>query len=127
MLVHVSQPHMPNIDFTINGKIPRELIDELRMRYGQSNVVESDDDWVSASDIDWEGDIGLKATPGDMLRMRRVTFEKWTQKQLAEKLGIPWQHVSNMERGSRPISVAMARRLGKVFSCNPELFLSDDD
>ena len=125
MLVHVSQPHMPDINFTISGSIPKDLIDDLRTRYGQSNVIESDDDWVNARDIEWEKELGLRSTPGDMLRMRRVQFEHWTQRQLAEKLGIPWQHVSNMERGSRPISVAMARRLGKVFFCNPELFLSD--
>ena len=123
MLVHVSQPHTQNIEFTIRGNIPEDLLSELKAKYGQGNVVEEDEDLVKARDIDWEGEFGDSTTPGDMLRLRRVQFEHWTQKQLAEKLGIPWQHISNMERGSRPISVSMARRLGKVFRCSPELFL----
>lgn len=125
MLVHVSQPHTPNIDFIIKGNIPEDLLIDLREKYGKANVIEEDGDYINARDIDWEGEFGDKTTPGDMLKIRRIQFEHWTQKQLAEKLGIPWQHISNMERGIRPISVSMARRLGKVFGCSPELFLTD--
>jgi transcriptional regulator with XRE-family HTH domain len=39
-----------------------------------------------------------------------------TQAQLAEKLSIPRQHVSNMERGQRPISMATARKLAALFN-----------
>jgi len=123
MLVHVSHPHIPSIDFIIRGNIPEDLLADLRAKYGQKNVVEEDEELIKARDIDWEGEFGDSSTPGDMLRLRRVQFEHWTQKQLAEKLGIPWQHISNMERGSRPISISMARRLGKVFGCSPELFI----
>jgi len=123
MLVHVSHPHIPSIDFIIRGNIPEDLLVDLRAKYGQKNVVEEDEELIKARDIDWEGEFGDSSTPGDMLRLRRVQFEHWTQKQLAEKLGIPWQHISNMERGSRPISISMARRLGKVFGCSPELFI----
>ena len=123
MLVHVSQPHIPSIDFIIKGNIPEDLLADLRAKYGQKNVVEEDEELIKARDIDWEGEFGDSSAPGDMLRLRRVQFEHWTQKQLAEKLGIPWQHISNMERGSRPISISMARRLGKVFGCSPELFI----
>ena len=123
MLVHVSQPHIPSIDFIIRGNIPEDLLADLRAKYGQKNVVEEDEELIKARDIDWEGEFGDSSTPGDMLRLRRVQFEHWTQKQLAEKLGIPWQHISNMERGSRPISISMARRLGRVFGCSPELFI----
>ena len=125
MLVHVSQPHTPSIDFIIKGNIPKDLLADLRKKYGKTNVIEEDQDFINAREIDWEDEFGDKTTPGGMLKMRRVQFEHWTQKQLAEKLSIPWQHISNMERGIRPISVSMARRLGKVFGCSPELFLMD--
>ena len=125
MLVHVSQPHTPNIDFIIKGNVPEDLLIDLREKYGKANVIEENGDYINARDIDWEGEFGDKTTPGDMLKIRRIQFEHWTQKQLAEKLGIPWQHISNMERGIRPISVSMARRLGKVFDCSLELFLDD--
>lgn len=125
MLVHVSLPNTLSINFIIKGNVPEDLLVDLREKYGKANVVEEDGDFINARDIDWEGESGDKSTPGDILKMRRVQFEHWTQKQLAEKLGIPWQHISNMERGIRPISVSMAGRLGKVFGCSPELFLTD--
>ena len=124
-MVHVSQPHTPDIDFIISGSVPEDLLIDLRARYGQNNVTEEADDYIRAREIDWEGEFGDRTTPGDMLKMRRVQFEHWTQRQLAEKLGIPWQHVSNMERGIRPISISMARKLGKVLGCSPELFIDD--
>ena len=71
-----------------------------------------------------EMDFDLIMTPKDAVKMRRVDFEYWTHKQLADKLGILPQHVSNMEGGIRPIGVKMACRLCKGFSCNPEIFIS---
>ena len=54
MLVHVSQPHTQNIEFTIRGNIPEDLLSELKAKYGQGNVVEEDEDLVKARDIDWD-------------------------------------------------------------------------
>lgn len=123
MLVHVSQPHMPDIVFTISGNILADLLADFRNRYGKKNIAE-ENDTINARDIDWAKDFGLDVTLGEMLRMRRVDFEQWTQREFAEKLDIPWQYVSNMERVYRPISIAMARRLGRVFGCSPELFIA---
>ena len=51
--------------------------------------------------------------------------EGYTQKQLAAKLGksILQQHISEMERGLRTISVSMAKKLGKVLKINYKVFL----
>jgi len=37
--------------------------------------------------------------------------------------GIPRQHVSNMERGIRPVSLKTARKLAKVFKISPGKFV----
>ena len=42
------------------------------------------------------------------------TREGLTQRQLAEKTGIPQRHISEMENGKRVIGKEMARRLGTV-------------
>jgi plasmid maintenance system antidote protein VapI len=47
-----------------------------------------------------------------------------TQTELAEKLGIKQNRVSDMERGKRPISRKMAVKLGKIFDIPPIAFMS---
>ena len=49
-----------------------------------------------------------------MLRASRHKLEL-TQKQLADALGTPQNHISEMENGKRPIGKVMALRLGKFF------------
>lgn len=46
-----------------------------------------------------------------------------TQAELAEKLSIPQQNVSEMEKGKRPIGKAMAKRLASIFRVNYRVFL----
>ena len=59
---------------------------------------------------------------GDAIRGLRYR-ECLTQKQLAEKMGISVQNLSNMEHGRRPIGKDMARRLAKVLNTDWRLFL----
>ena len=46
-----------------------------------------------------------------------------TQKELADALGIPQNHISEMENGKRPIGKVMALRLAKVFKTDYRKFL----
>jgi len=49
--------------------------------------------------------------------------EGLTQIQLAEKIGIPQRHISEMENGKRPIGKAMAKRLGEALTVEYKVFL----
>ena len=62
------------------------------------------------------------ASPAMALRGLR-TKEGITQQQLAEALGISQGRLSELESGVRPISVAMAKRIGKAYDCNYRSFL----
>ncbi len=62
------------------------------------------------------------ASPAMALRGLR-TKEEITQKQLAEKLGISQNRVSEMENSKRPISVAMAKQIEHVFGVTYKAFL----
>jgi DNA-binding XRE family transcriptional regulator len=57
-----------------------------------------------------------------MLRGSRHRLEL-TQKELADALGIPQNHISEMENGKRPIGKVMALRLGKFFKTDYRKFL----
>jgi len=49
--------------------------------------------------------------------------EGLTQKELADRSGIPQAHISQMERGKMPIGVTRAKRLGKALSVGYKVFL----
>ena len=72
---------------------------------------------------DWYREIQAQTTPGDNLKIYREKHGL-TQAQLGEMLGgIPRQHVSNMERGIRPVSLKTARKLAKIFKVSPGKFV----
>lgn len=74
-------------------------------------------------ETDWYRNIKSKIIPGDNLRIYRQNHNM-TQAELGQKLGnIPRQHISNMERGLRTISLKNARKLAVIFDVSPEKFI----
>lgn len=63
-----------------------------------------------------------ESSPGNRLRGLR-TREDLTQKELAAALGIRQHHISEMEKGTRPISVDMAKRIGEIYKISYKVFL----
>jgi plasmid maintenance system antidote protein VapI len=59
--------------------------------------------------------------PGEMVKGLRVR-EGITQKLMAEKLGVKQHHISEMEKGIRPITLEMAKRIGKTFNISYKVF-----
>jgi len=60
--------------------------------------------------------------PGSRLRGLRAR-EGITQKQMAERLDLRPQHISEMEKGTRPISLELAKRISKTFDISYKVFL----
>jgi ribosome-binding protein aMBF1 (putative translation factor) len=63
---------------------------------------------------------GIKAA--EVLRGARYR-EGLTQQQLAAQVGLKVSHISEMERGKRPIGKEMARRLAKALNADYRVFL----
>lgn len=55
------------------------------------------------------------------------TARKWSQQQLADRVGCSKMHISGMERGKRELSLPMMRRLADVFQVAPADLLSPVD
>jgi ribosome-binding protein aMBF1 (putative translation factor) len=60
--------------------------------------------------------------PGDILRGARHR-DGLTQAQLAAKIGVKPSHISEMEKGKRPIGKDMAKRLAKALNTSYQVFL----
>ncbi|MDR3211587.1 MAG: helix-turn-helix domain-containing protein [Planctomycetota bacterium] len=63
-----------------------------------------------------------ESSPGNRLRGLRAR-EGLKQKELASALGILPHHVSEMEKGTRAISVDMAKRIGEAYNISYKVFL----
>lgn len=129
MLAVVNQPRMQNTEaasFKIEGAVPKFVVVFLESAFGDALKVERSDDKDDSDSIpvdewDWYKDIKAKMTPGDSIKANRG-LRGMTQKALAEKLGVPVQNVSEMERGKRAVSRKMALKLGDVFGTDPASF-----
>ena len=115
----------PRIEINIKGEIPDKLMSVLEEEYGEQVQLleENDEESVNIFETDWYRDIKSRMTPGDNLRIYRENHGL-TQARLGEMLGgVPRQHISNMEREVRSISLKTARKLAKLFKVSPEKFI----
>ena len=86
-------------------------------------VKKDDEETVDIFTTAWYREIQSKTTPGDNLKIYRENHGL-TQARLGEMLGgIPRQHVSNMERGLRSVSMKTVRKLAKIFKISPGKFV----
>jgi len=93
----------PHTDIRIKGSIPNKLIELLLQEYGKSVKITGDnpDEKLDVFRTDWYRNIKKKLTPGAYLRIFRQNSHM-TQADLGKAIGgLPRQHVSNMENGSR--------------------------
>ena len=120
----------PHIEISVRGAaIPPKLMDVLKEEYGQElSLVEDDgDELVDVLETQWYKRVKEKMKPGTYLRIYREN-KGLTQLQLGEALGkIPRQHISNMEHGSRSISLKMARKLSLLLGAPLEKFIEMHD
>jgi DNA-binding XRE family transcriptional regulator len=122
MLVVVKTPH---IKIEIKGRISKRLLNVLKEEYGSDVQLVSDeeDEKRDIFETDWYKDIKDKLTPGRNMRLYRLN-RGITQKELGDLLGgIPRQHISNMEKGIRPISKKVALKLSSIFKISVEKFI----
>lgn len=115
----------PHIEISIRGKIPDRLMSALEEEYGDQVTIseEKDEEYVNVFETDWYRNIKPGMTPGDNLRIYRENHGL-TQAELGKLLDdVPRQHISNMERAVRSISLKTARKLAKLFKVSPEKFI----
>jgi DNA-binding XRE family transcriptional regulator len=116
----------PLTKIRIKGRIPNKLIYVLVQEYGKNVHItpDSEDEKLDVFQTDWYKKIKKKLTPGTYIKVFRQN-NNMTQAELGKALGgLPRQHISNMENGSRPISKRIALKLAKLFDVSVEKFIA---
>ena len=116
----------PLTKIRIKGRIPNKLIEVLVQEYGKNVQItaDSEDEKLDVFQTDWYRKIKKKLTPGTYIKVFRQN-KNMTQAELGKELGgLPRQHISNMENGSRPISKRTALKLAKLFDVSVEKFIA---
>lgn len=113
----------PHTEIIINGIVSTGILEALRQEYGNDLKIIEDDQAVNVFETEWYRTVKTNMKPGDYVRICREK-KGWTQTEMGVMLGgIPRQHVSNMERGVRPISLQTARKLASIFDAEISKFI----
>ncbi len=116
MLALVKKPH---IELSLHGEHVTELVAWIRKKYDVAVLAEEqEEDFVSIESTAYWKEME-KNRVGNLLSGARLKAGL-TQAQLADKLGIQQNMVSDYERGRRTYSDAMAKRLGKALNVKEE-------
>ena len=109
----------PRIELSIQGERVSELLAWIRQKYDVSVLSEdTESDFVSIESTAYWKEME-KNRVGNLLSGARLKAGL-TQAQLAEKLGIQQNMVSDYERGRRTYSDSMAKRLSETLNVNEE-------
>lgn len=128
MLAVVNQPRTQGTEaasFRIEGKVPKFVVMFLESAFNKALKVEvsddEDDEAVPFEQTDFYKEVYENMTAGDTVKADRG-LRGWTQKVLAQKLGISVQNLSEIERDVRPVSRKMAAKLAEVFNTDPAAY-----
>lgn len=113
------------VSFRVEGKnIPKAVLVFLDALFPDHVRIDDDEDLVAVEDTDWYKKAKAKMTPAKALKIMR-TNAGLTQKQLADKIGIAKQNYNSLERGARPISMMMAKKLADALGTSYTMFYED--
>ena len=113
------------VSFRVEGKnIPKAVLAFLDALFPDHVRIDDDEDLVAVEDTDWYKKAKARMTPAKALKIMR-TNAGLTQKQLADKIGIAKQNYNSLERGSRPISMMMAKKLADALGTTYTMFYKD--
>jgi len=122
MLAVVKKPH---IEIALSGENPLELLNWIRRKFEVNILTPQSEASVPIEETDFWRDMN-KNRAGHLLAGTRLKMEM-TQAELAEKVGIRQNMVSEYENGKRVLTKAMARRFSEALGTDLILRLSDRD
>ena len=104
----------PRIEISLQGEHVDELIEWIRKKFDVSILTSDDSESISIEETDFWKEMQSNRI-GNLLAGARLKANL-SQAQLAEKLGIRQNMISDYERGKRRLSPAMAKRIAKILN-----------
>lgn len=113
------------VSFRIEGdNIPKPVLAFLNALFPDHVRIDDDEELVAVEDTDWYKEADARMTPAKILKIMRTNVGI-TQSQLADKVGIAKQNYNSLERGTRPISMMMAKKLADALGTSYTMFYKD--
>ena len=102
----------PRIEISLQGENVAELIEWISKKYELSILTPDNSESIAVEDTDFWKEMQSNRI-GNLLAGARHKASL-SQSQLAEKLGIRQNMISDYERGKRRLSPSMAKRIAKI-------------
>ncbi len=102
----------PRIEISLHGEHVDELIEWISKKFEVSILASENADSIDIEETDFWKEMQSNRI-GNLLSGARLKA-KLSQAQLAEKLGIRQNMISDYERGKRRLSPSMAKRIAKI-------------
>ena len=102
----------PRIELSLQGENVDELIEWISKKFEVSILTSDDSESIAVEDTDFWKEMQSNRI-GNLLAGARLKA-RLSQAQLAEKLGIRQNMISDYERGKRRLSPAMAKRIANI-------------
>jgi len=106
----------PRIELSIQGEKAEELIEWIRQKFEVRILSSEPDASVPVEETDFWKEMQSNRV-GNLLAGARLKADL-TQAQLAEKLNVRQNMISDYERGKRRLSPSMAKRIAKILNIN---------
>jgi len=108
----------PRIEISLHGESVDELIEWIRKKFEVNILTSEDAESIAIEETDFWKEMQSNRI-GNLLSAARLKANL-SQVQLAERLSIRQNMISDYERGKRRLSPAMAKRLAKILNIKIE-------
>jgi ribosome-binding protein aMBF1 (putative translation factor) len=102
----------PRIEISLQGEQVDELIEWIRKKFEVSILTSDSSESIAVEETDFWKEMQSNRI-GNLLSGARLKASL-SQAQLAEKLGVRQNMISDYERGKRRLSQSMAKRIAKI-------------
>ena len=108
----------PRIELSLQGEHVEELLEWIKKKFEVSILSSDTDESIPVEETDFWKEMQSNRV-GNLLTGARLKAGL-TQAQLAEKLNVRQNMISDYERGKRRLSLAMAKRIAKILNIKEE-------
>jgi predicted transcriptional regulator len=109
------------INIRFKARTPVRVIHSIRKQFS-TYIIDDEEENVDWFKTDLHKEIAAAMSPGDYLRNFREAH-LITQKELALKIGVRVNYLSDLETGQRAISRKNAKKFAALFNVTPGVFI----